>query len=243
MVNKRLIWYLGKINWFTPAQNGFRKYHSTTLHLAQLQNFISNAFQHSLHVIAIQLDLQKAYEIVWKKRIVESLTELGINNNLLHYIKNFLSDRTIQVKVEETRSEFRTLENGVPQGSVISVTLFLIAINDIIRCIPPSTKALLYADDLTVYCSGKSIKNICELLQETLNNLSTWCEDTGFRFAENKTEYMVFTRSHQYNKFQPLLSLNNTILDQRTMPTKNRNSESHWVQEMGSRYSGPTQLL
>jgi potassium voltage-gated channel Eag-related subfamily H protein 8 len=51
-------------------------------------------------------------------------------------------------------------ENGVPQGSVISVTLFAVTINGMINAVGPSVATSLYVDDISVYNSSRSIVTI-----------------------------------------------------------------------------------
>ncbi|CAD6221996.1 GSCOCG00011700001-RA-CDS, partial [Cotesia congregata] len=213
IVNKRLIWILEKANWLSSAQNGFRKFHSTYHALIPFNDYVSNALHNHKQVVA--LDIQKAYDMVWKHRMIKILTQLGFHENIIQYIQNFLKDRSIQVKVNDILSSKKEIANGVPQGSVLSVTLFLIAINDIVNCIPAPVQGLLYADDLIIYCSGSQVNNICDLLQEVLNNIVQWCSHSGFQLAENKTEYMVFSNMKKQTTC-PHLHINNVLLKQTT---------------------------
>jgi len=94
------------------------------------------------------------------------------------FLQNFLLDRKIQVKLGNVLSEHLDIENGLPQGSSISVTLF--AINDIFNNIKSPIKRKLFADDCNIYCSGDNIKTSVALLQTTLKALSHWSSITGF---------------------------------------------------------------
>lgn len=89
------------------------------------------------------------------------------------------------------------LENGLPQGSVLSVTLFLCAINSILDSVSLPVKELLYADDLTIFISHKNIRHIEKKLQLTINKLNKWSEENGFTFSEQKTKGMLFTRTYK----------------------------------------------
>ena len=203
---------LGANNWLSPTQNGFRQFRSTTDHLVQLESNICNAFSNNLHVIAVAMDIEKTYEMIWKKRIITILEEKGITGRVIDYIENFLKDRSIQVRINNTLSQIIETQNGVPQGSVMRVTLFLIAINDILSPLRPLVKGLLFADDLTIFCSGKIISNSLKILQSTLNNLSSWAQKSGFKFSPTKTEYIVFSRSTLPHQQLPRLKLGNTTL-------------------------------
>lgn len=74
-------------------------------------------------------------------RIINSLLELNINGPMLSFTINFLSNRSIQVRVNSTLSDPMKIENGVPQGAVLSVTLFLLRNNDITSGIRPPVNA------------------------------------------------------------------------------------------------------
>ena len=89
------------------------------------------------------------------------------------------------------------LENGVPQGSVLSVTLFLVAINDILCCTNNNVKGLLYADDLVIFCSGKQQIPRLRKILVTLSKLESWCNINGFQFSVEKTVAVTFSRKRE----------------------------------------------
>ena len=113
---------------------------------------------------------------------------------MLIFIINFLKERYIQVRVNNILSKKILIENGVPQGSVISVTLFLIAINAIFKCIKKPVEGRPYADDTSIFCIGNTEK----IIQNTLNNLYDWAQTTGFKFSTSKTECMIFAQNQNF---------------------------------------------
>jgi len=132
----------------------------------------------------ISLDIEKAYDCTWKHRIISKLSTILCHGNLLNYIKHFLQTRSFQVKLSNTTSETFSQENGIPQGSSLSPTLFLIAINDITNCITEPIKYTLFADDLNIFYKSKQTNTIQILLQESLNNLTKWSSETDFKFKK-----------------------------------------------------------
>lgn len=69
---------------------------------------------------------------------------------MLECLHNFLTDRAIQVKVDNVLSDHVEIEDGLPQGLVISVTSFLVTINDIFNNIQKPVKYTLFAYDCNI---------------------------------------------------------------------------------------------
>ncbi len=136
ILNKRLIWYLESTNSLNKLQFGFRKNHSTHHALLDLQTRIHKAIVNKNHLYTIFFDLEKAYDLTWHYNILRSLYSAGIRGHLANFIKSFLTERTIHVRIGKNISDPFIIENGVPQGSVISVSLFLLAVNNISSFIP-----------------------------------------------------------------------------------------------------------
>lgn len=79
-------------------------------------------------------------------------------------ITYFLQDRSFQTKIGEIIYTTHTTENEVPQDSVNSVTLFLVAINTIFDNIPPSIKYSIFTDSYNIFCSGVNIETTVEII-------------------------------------------------------------------------------
>ena len=96
----------------------------------------------------------RAYDRTWRFGILWTLHGFGMRRRLPLYIQNFLSRRTFRTKVGTTFSEEHVQNEGVPQVSVLSCTLFSIAINGILAALPADVRGSLYVDDFMIYCSG-----------------------------------------------------------------------------------------
>ena len=90
---------------------------------------------------------------------------------MLRFITNFLRNSSIQVRANGSLSHPVRIKNEVPQGSVMSTTLFLIGINYMAINLKPPIKTQLFADDITITCRRKDISSINEHLQTTINAL------------------------------------------------------------------------
>uniref|UniRef100_A0A1Y1M452 Reverse transcriptase domain-containing protein n=2 Tax=Photinus pyralis TaxID=7054 RepID=A0A1Y1M452_PHOPY len=204
MVNNRLVSMLEKDGRISKYQAGFRKGHSTVDQLLYLDYIVKGAFTNTEHATAVFFDIKKAYDTVWKYGVLETLHRWEFRGHLPIFIENFLKDRRIQVRMGEHLSQIVTQENGIPQGSVLSVTLFAIAINNIADAISIDTKALLYVDDLCIVRTGHNVNSMYEALQMDINILSEEATKRGFAFSTNKTKAMHFCRLRKTHQLPPL---------------------------------------
>jgi len=112
-----------------------------------------------------------------------------------YFINSYISRRTFQVWLGSSLSTTKTLENGIPQGSVLSPILFTIAINDLPKSI--SSPSALYADDCCFWESGSNIEQLYHLCQTSLNKIAAWCTKWGFRVSPSKSAAVLFTEKRK----------------------------------------------
>ena len=91
------------------------------------------------------LDLAKAFDSVPHERLLIKLRSLGLEGNLLNWLRHFLTCRKQRVVVRGTCSEWAPVVSGTPQGTILGPILFASYINDIADCVSSNIK--LYADD------------------------------------------------------------------------------------------------
>jgi len=142
---------------------------------------------------------------------MKDLHQAGLRGRLPCFIKGFLKDRQFSVRLGACLSGLFDQEMGVPQGSVLSVTLFALKINAIVRAISPGVECSLYVDDFLIVYRSKYIPIIERHLQRSLNMLSHWADTNGFKFSSSKTVCMHFYRL-RYAHPNPELTLNGTLI-------------------------------
>ena len=206
MINKRLTWFLESNNHISRFQSGFRSDRSTTDNLVRLETFIRDAFIKKEHVVAVFFDLEKAYDTTWRYGIFKDIHKLGLRGRLPTFIENFLADRTMQVRVGSSLSDYYDQEQGVPQGGVLSTTLFSIKINDIVKCLGNLTDCSLYVDDFCICYRSKSMATIERQLQQNLNKIENWATSNGFKFSKSKTQCVHFCQLRKQHD-DPVLHL------------------------------------
>ena len=192
MVNKRLVWLIESNNLYTNSQCGFRSQRSTMDHVVRLETSIREANIQRQHLIAVFFDLEKAYETTWRYGIMKDLHNMGLRGRLPNFIKAFLTDRKFQVRIGTTLSDIQQQEEGVPQGSILSVTLFNIKINTVTNCLNPGVDSYLYVDDFCITSKSKYIRTAEHQLQQSINKINKWATINGFKISKTKTQYVHF---------------------------------------------------
>ena len=190
-------------------QSGFRKNRSTTDQLVRLETFIREVFVQKQHTVAVFFDLEIAYDTTWKHGIMKDFFDAGLQGQLLLFIEGFLQNRHFQVRLGSHLSDVFKQEMGVPQGSILSVTLFALKINSIVKSLPSGVECSLYVDDFLICDRSKFIHIIERHLQHSLNKLQEWVDLNGFKFSQNKTLAIHFCRLRKMHP-ESLLLLNGT---------------------------------
>ena len=216
MVNKRLMWYLERNKILMDEQAGFRQFRSTEDQIAYIAQTIEDGYQRQQHTATVWVDMEKAFDKVWKKGLVLQLMQAGVSHNMLEWVEKYLSQRTGRVSLQGKKSRQADFKDGVQQGGVLSPTLFLVFMNSIQNIIKPHVKAALYADDLALICSEDSCGTAQLRLQECLTLLEQWTEDWAMTVNAAKTTYSIFSLSTKIPNLR--LKINNTLLRRENHP-------------------------
>lgn len=176
VVKEQLIKYLESNGLFSMHQSAFRTQHSceTTLNYV-----IGELKEHSDNdKIVVFLDLKRAFETIDRDRTIQKLQNFGINGNELKWFRSYLTNRKQYTKYKNCQSDTLEIPIGLPQGTQLSVFLFLMYINDITK-IAEEGKIVLFADDTVLIVVDDNIKSA---EQKTNNYLQKIYEYTN----ENK---------------------------------------------------------
>ena len=157
--------------------------------------------------------MEKAYDLTWRYGIIKDIYHTGLRGRLAKFIVNFLKERNFKVKVNNILSENQRQEEGIPQGSVVSPTLFILRINKLAQLIPkhPRFQMSLFMDDLQVSYRDADMQNIETNLQNCINVLQKYANENGFKFSATKTAMMVFETTRSLTP-PPSLLLNNNVI-------------------------------
>ena len=213
LVNERFREFLAMHKIIHPSQSGGQKARSTTDHLVRLEDEIKTAFASNQHFISIFFDLERAYDMAWRGGILLDLYQIGLRGCLPKYIEEFLKVRKFQVRVGNVLSNEYHQQNGIPQGAVLSVLLFALRINNIVKVLPVTDGFMhsLFVDDLQIGYRHSNITVIKNVLQSALGKLSSWTSTNGFKFSSLKTKIVHFTKSNSLVQ-SPALRIGNEPL-------------------------------
>ena len=149
-MNWRLISHLESNSVLSPTQTGYRKFRSTEDQLAYLAQNTKDAFQEKKKVLAVFFDLLNAFDRVRKEGLLVKLLRTDVRCKMYMWIQHFLFASTARVKLDGILGKKVCLREGIPQGGVLSPTLFLVFINDILTTISKRVSNTLHADDLAI---------------------------------------------------------------------------------------------
>ena len=156
----------------------------------------ARAFNRSGATRAVALDISKAFDRVWHAGLLHKLKSCGISGQIFGLISSFLSNRQLRVVLDGKSSKEYPVNAGVPQGSILGPTLFLLYINDLpdnVIC-----NIAIYADDTTLYSKCDQASDLWQQLelaselesdlQDTLDWGRKWLVD----FNAGKTQLVSF---------------------------------------------------
>lgn len=143
-------------------------------------------------------DLSKAFDCVNHTLLLDKLERYGIRGKTLCLIQSYLKNRQQCVIIGENKSDFKTVEHGVPQGSILGPLLFIVYINDLSYYLVPE-KCILFADDTTLVHTAPNMINLNQIMKINEKKTETWFAANYLKLNPDKTQRLFFSSSNDNN--------------------------------------------
>ena len=178
------------------SQYGFRKGHSCEYAISELISVILKNKEANRYTISLFLDLSKAFDSLKHNTLLKKLELYGVRGVALNWYSSYLNSRELRAKCMTSSGDFEVSQKypvtyGTPQGSCLGPLLFLLFCNDL-RLHLTYLSCIQFADDTTLYTSGKNIRLLeCEINHD-LEIISDWFKANKLTLNADKTACMIF---------------------------------------------------
>lgn len=173
-------------------QFGFKRGHSTNHQLVRLVREVRTNFAQGRSSGMVLLDVEKAYDSVWQEAILHKMLQGNFPLYILKIIRSFLLNRSYQVAVNGQLSDRKLIPFGVPQGAVLSPTLYNIFTADLVML--DGVQYYLFADDTGFIASDPDPVIVVTKLQAAQNAIEDYQKRWKIKINAGKSQAIFFTR-------------------------------------------------
>lgn len=195
LVNNRLIKFVESCQLISPRQFGFRRGKSTEDAVSLLTSIIASQLDKKQCSVGIFLDLAKAFDTVSAPILLKKLENMGIRGIALDWFSSYLCERRQCVRVGTVLSDSLTIPFGVPQGSILGPTLFILYINDIHEIQLQSAELLCYADDTAILFHGPNWTHTIKAAEQGMSKVHAWLQRNLLTLNTMKTMFTCFHKT------------------------------------------------
>jgi len=171
IINRRLQERLECFEVYQSSQFGFRGQRGCRKAVALGHEFVGQRLAEGLCVRVVLRDVKSAFDKVWHTGLCVKLLRLGLPSNVLALLESFLTERQARAVINDHVGSPISILAGVPQGAILSPTLYNIFISDIPAPRRPHSRDIIYADDVSqiVAAPPKLIKCFVETEIKRIN--------------------------------------------------------------------------
>ena len=211
-INSTLVQHIFKSNNLaSDRQWAYCAGYSTELLLIHLTESWRRAVDSGMVVAAAFVDFKNTFDSVSHDILLKKLNcEFGVNGSLLDLMRNYLSGRQQFTVLNGVKSDLLPVSMGIPQGSVLGPTLFVLFTNDL-PCSVPSGSVYMYADDTTIYCVRETADLVIDQLNKALQEFYIWCLNNRLTPHPSKSEVILFSKRTPMGRIAPVYLCNSVL--------------------------------
>lgn len=186
-----------KLDWIEPIW--LQKQHSTSKLGLQIQSLAGKSIQQNKIRGIVSLDLSSAFDVVDHDLLFKRCAKMGLPKNIINILKNWLSERTSYVELNQTCSRSFKTTKGTIQGSVLGPILFSIFVSPIMDLIDD---LLAFADDTYITAEAETADELKLKLQTKVSTVYDWFKNSGLVINEKKTDFLIFSKVNKVQKIK-----------------------------------------
>lgn len=212
-IKTRMIKHLEYIKFLHPSQYGFQKASSTVSACLSFTETVLSFINENKKTGSTFIDIKKAFDSVDHRLLLLKLKNIGFKDKALKIIESFLTNRYQYVSLDDIKSSKQQVKTGVPQGSILGPTLFIVFINDIFE-LKTRGKLQLYADDAGITYGENSYEQLQHHMTEDLVKIKEWMDRNKLTVNFKKTEFMIYyLRNSNIDKIFNEICIENVKID------------------------------
>ncbi|MBW0514366.1 hypothetical protein O181_054081 [Austropuccinia psidii MF-1] len=197
ILNNRIMYWAHKTGAIANGHFGGRRGRNIEEAMILLDSWIKEKWRNGKVVAGLFLDVKSAYPAVHKEKLLQVLTQKQAPDYILAIIRSFLTMRHTDLKLDDFKSQMKLLERGLPQGSPLSVTLYLLYNSELLNADADQTESnrlsIGYIDDITHLVAADTTTAATSEMENLGRRTIEWGRKMGSEFDKKKTKFMLFT--------------------------------------------------
>ena len=164
------------------------------------------------------LDFSKAYDTVWRERLLLHMLNTDIPPTFICWIRSFLINHRGRVQLFNVFSSSQRFTQGLPQGSALAPLLFLFYINDLVSTLNNDAVITLFGDDVSILTIARKRKDAEAAAQSVVSSVVTWSQEWKLNLNSEKSEVCPFSTWSNNSSWNPITFIGNQNARVNTTP-------------------------